>query len=444
MDSAAHSSFPSLDAIRAEFPSITGERASGDLFFDAAGGSQTPRIIAERITDYLSTVNVQLGAETRSSLESGAIVQAAHEWLGTWAGAHAAPGHSATGHSAPGHSAGAGGETHAVLIGSSASTLLSMIAAATARAPIEGRDEIIVGVAGHESNLAPWLRLESTGYTLRWWDADPVTGASSLSALADLVTERTRIVAIHHVSNLTGVIEDLEGIVRVAHAQGAAVVADGVAYAPHRLMEVARWGVDAYAFSLYKVFGPELAALAATRSFLGTLDPPNHDFARGAVAGSFELGGASRMGCAGALAVGEYFAFLSGSKPPLAGVGADRATVEAAYARIEALEAPLTERLLRDFARRPTVRVLGAAEGGLTQLPTISFVVRGWSSKEVARRAGRVGLGIRAGHFYAYRLTEHLGLDPADGAVRISLVHTNHPSELDRWESFLDTIAPLA
>ena len=420
---------PDLAAIRAEFPSITGAQATGDLFLDAAGGSQAPRIVAERIAEYLTTINVQLGAGTASSKASGARVESAHRWLETWLGASEDR---------------AASDRHVAIIGSSASSLCAMVANAVARSPVAGRDEIVVGLAGHESNLGPWTRLATLGLTPRWWGADRTSGESSIEELRDLVTERTRIVAVHHVSNITGEIEDLEEIVAIAHARGAHVVADGVAFAPHRAMEVDRWGVDAYFFSLYKVFGPELAALAATPSFLATLEAPNHDFiAPAEIPAAFELGGASRSGCVGALAVAEYFAMLAGAPPP-SGEGVSRAVVEAAYARIEQLEAPLTERVLEDLARRPAVRVIGPGEMGSSRLPTISFVVEGASSKEIAARAGARGLGIRAGHFYAQRLTSHLGLDPADGVVRISLAHTNHPDELDRFEEFLDEVAPRA
>lgn len=412
---------PTRAELRSHFPSLSGD----EVFLDHAGGSQVPRVVADRIAAALTGTNAQLGGHAPTSRASARMVEAAHAWVGRWMGAPE--------------------ESHVVVLAANASVLFTMLEEAVGRSPVEGRDEIVVGEAGHESNIGPWFRLEDRGYTVRTWRADPRTGTSDLDDLAELVTDRTRIVAVHHVSNLTGHVEDLPGIVRVAHARGAQVVCDGVAYAPHRAMRVADWGVDAYAFSLYKAFGPEMGALAATRSFLGGLDGPNLFFVpRDAVPYAFELGGASRMGCAAALAVGDYLAAVAGVEAPAESEGVGRATVERALARIGDLETPLTERLLADLRARPGVRVVGPDAPGTDRLPTVSFTVEGVPSATIARRAGEAGLGVRNGHFYAYRLAERMGLDPADGAVRVSLVHVNDDAELERWEAFLDTCAPRA
>ena len=438
MSDDARRSPPDHATVRACFPALgaPGPTSSGvpeTLFLDAAGGSPTPAIVAARIAEYLTTDNMQLGGHSPASLASARIVEDARRWLATWLGADP--------------------ETHTVIIGASASTLCATLAEGMARrGVIDRRDEIVIGRAGHESNIGPWLRLAAAGFTIRWWEMDRGTGASDLAELRTLVTERTAAVAIHHVSNLTGEIEDLDAIVAIAHDAGAAVIADGVAYAPHRAMDVSAWGVDAYAFSLYKVFGPELAAMAVRRDFLKSLVPPNHDFVdHDGGPYAFELGGASRMGCAGALAVGEYLAFVAGEPGAggLADLGAvrdlpprpsppGRSVVERAFERIEAWESPLTARVLADLSGRRGVRVIGAASPSATRLPTISFVMEGRSSAEFARAAGEAGLGVRAGHFYAARAAERFGLGESDGAVRISLTHVNDERELERWERFLE------
>ena len=410
---------PSLEEIRAQFPAITGERATGDRFLDAAGGSQIPAVVIDRLTDFYTGANAQLGAFTGSSQRGGALVEAAHDWLATWLGVDP--------------------KQYAVILGSSASTLLAMLSGLIARAP-GTRDELILAEAGHESNLGPWLR---AGGSVKWWGADATTGESSLDELQSLLSKKTRLVAVHQVSNLLGTVEPLEEITALSHDAGAWVVADGVAYAPHRAPRVAEWNVDAYTFSLYKTFGPEIAVLAVRWDRLEELPTANHDFVERGSTASFELGGTPRSSAAAALAVAEYFAFLVGHSPPAPGVGLDRAGVVAAYDRIAELETPLLERVLADLRSRPAVKIIGPNDD-TPRVATVSFTVPEVKSRAIAEAAGARGLGVRSGHFYARRLADRLGLDPDDGAVRISLVHTNAPSELAEWETFLDEFAPRA
>ena len=408
---------PSLEEIRAQFPAIDGDRATGDRFLDAAGGSQIPSVVLNRLTDFYAGANTQLGAHTANSRRGSELVGAAHDWLATWLGVDP--------------------ERYAVIIGSSASALLSMLSGLVAQSP-SSRDELILAEAGHESNLGPWLR---AGSTVRWWDADPKTGESSLEGLRALLSDKTRLVAVHQVSNLLGVVEPLEEITALVHDAGAWVVADGVAYAPHRVPRVEEWQVDAYTFSIYKTFGPEIAALAVRWDRLEELPIANHEFVERGSSAAFELGGAPRAGSAAVLAVAEYFAFLAGREIPRPGVGLDRAGVIAAYERMASLEEPLLERVLADLRSRPGVQLIGP-EGEADRVATLSFTVPGVKSQTISEAAGERGIGIRSGHFYARRLAERLGLDPEDGAVRISLVHTNAPSELEEWENFLDEFAP--
>jgi selenocysteine lyase/cysteine desulfurase len=102
------------------------------------------------------------------------------------------------------------------------------------------------------------------------------------------------------------------------------------------------------------------------------------------------------------------------------------------------LEEPLQKRLLEYLATRNELRVIGLAETCTARVPTISFVHAARRSKEIALRANEVGLGIRYGHFYAYRLCEALGLDPQDGVVRASLVHYTSEEDVERLIRFLD------
>jgi selenocysteine lyase/cysteine desulfurase len=183
--------------------------------------------------------------------------------------------------------------------------------------------------------------------------------------------------------------------------------------------------VDWYVFSTYKVYGPHMSVMFGATDAMDELEGPNHFFIdRGDVPYKFELGGVLHEGCAALLGTRDYFAWLGGC--------AGREGIVRAYERMGALEEPLCKRLLEFLATRPEVKVIGLPACVPARVPTISFVHKTRSSKQIALRANDAGFGIRYGHFYAFRLCEALGLQPEDGVVRVSMVHYNAEDEVER------------
>jgi cysteine desulfurase family protein (TIGR01976 family) len=401
-----------LDRIRSRFPALAGDT----ILLENAGGSQVPAVVADRIRDYMLHTYVQLDADYELSRRCTEIVAAAHEFVAVLVN---------------------GTATGTVVLGPSCTRLCGTLADCYAEI-LEPGDEIIVSEAGHEANVGPWTRLGGRGLTVRTWPVDPASMTCRLEDLEPLLTPRTRIVAFPHVSNLLGGIDDVAAITRLVHDAGARVVVDGVAYAPHRAIDVAAWDVDWYVYSTYKVYGPHMAALYGRRDALDELPLPNHFFiGRDEGAYAFEPGGACHEGCAGVLALGEYLNELAG-RPGDAPV--DRATVTAAFDVMTACELPLQRRLLDSLGGRPDVRLIGPADAGPGRVPTVSFVQPGRSSREIAEAVCRRGIGIRNGHMYAYRLCEALALEPGDGVVRVSAVHYNSPAEIERLVEVLDDV----
>ena len=397
---------PSAEDVRARFPALAGPT----VFLDNAGGSQVPIDVAERMRAYLLGSYVQLGADYRLSKEAVSTVDAARRLLAAWFGA---------------------GDDHAVVIGPSTSQLCQMLADAHAVTPLPGRDEIVVCDAGHEANIGPWVRLAERGFTVRWWRVRPGDSAElALEDLDALLSERTRLVAVHHVSNLLGRIEDVPAIAAKTHAVGARLVVDGVAYAPHRAIDVDALGADYYVFSTYKTFGPHMAALCGRRDAFAELGRgPNHFFTQDAGAPyAFELGGVCHEGCAALLGVGDLLAFATGRD----GEPVDRAMVESAFGRFREWEDARTAELLGWLRGRDDVRILGPADSGPDRVATVSFLHRERSSRAIVEAINARDLGIRYGHFYAHRLCTTLGLAPEDGVIRASLLHYNTADEVER------------
>jgi cysteine desulfurase family protein (TIGR01976 family) len=316
-----------------------------------------------------------------------------------------------------------------VILGPSTSALLQMLAGCYARA-LEPNAEIVVAQTGHEANIGPWKSLDRLGFNLRWWEMDPTSFTCPLSRLEELLTDHTRLVAFPHVSNLLGEIVDIEAITELVHAAGARVVVDGVAYAPHRAMDVDAWNVDWYAYSTYKVYGPHMAALWGRRDAISGLNGPNHFFVPDdELPYKFEVGGANHEGCAGIRGLRDYLSFLADVPDPHR---LDRVAVERAFDVMTACELPLQAHLIEYLRSRDDVRIIGPADDGPSRVGTISFVHDSKSSAEITAAVDRSGIGIRHGHMYAYHLCENIGLEPEDGVVRTSLVHYNTMEEIER------------
>lgn len=263
---------------------------------------------------------------------------------------------------------------------------------------------------------------------IRWWEMDPETFQCSLEDLDGLLNERTALVAFPHVSNLLGEVVDVGAVTALAHAAGAKVVVDGVAYAPHRAIDVAGWGVDWYAYSTYKVYGPHMAAMWGSAAAVAELTGPNHFFIKD-VPYQFELGGVCHESCAGILGLADYLKDVAEVRWT---ESLSRQGVEQAFEVMTACEQPLIATLVDYLQSRSDVRIIGPHHNGLDRVGTVSFVHSVKSSQEITEVVDRSGIAIRHGHMYAYRLCERLGLDPDDGVVRISLVHYNTPEEIDR------------
>ncbi len=391
---------------RERFPALSGET----IYLENAGGSQVPKTVVDAMYRYMTESYVQLGAGYSLSRGSSELVATAHDFVKLFMG----------------------GEKGEVILGASSSALLQMLADCYKLVLSPGQ-EIVVARIGHEANIGPWIRMESQGIGVRWWEMDISSVSSPMERLEAVLSDKTALVAFPHVSNLLGEILDVELATKMAHSVGARVVVDGVAFAPHRTMNVSDWNVDWYAYSAYKVYGPHMAALWGAPDAISELRGPNHFFVD-EVPYQFELGGACHEGCAGILGLTEYLALLASS----GGDELNRDDIERAGEVMTACELPLQERLIDYLLSRSDLRIVGPRHADPSRVGTISFVHDRLSSRSITEVVDRSEIAIRHGHMYAYHLCEALGLDPEDGVVRISLVHYNTEAEIERLIEVLD------
>jgi selenocysteine lyase/cysteine desulfurase len=215
---------------------------------------------------------------------------------------------------------------------------------------------------------------------------------------------------------------------------------DAVAYAPHRLVDVRALDVDYYVFSFYKVYGPHHAVLYGRYDDLVALPGQNHFFIEPTrTPYKFQPGNVNYELAYGCIGINEYLVELASRSGR--NFENERGALQAAFELITRQEEAVCTRLLDFLNQVRGVRIIGekTADAAL-RVPTISFTFADRSSGEIVSAIDRHGLGIRHGDFYARRLSDHLGLDPADGVVRISMVHYNTVAEI---ESLITHLEPL-
>jgi len=408
---------PSLDLafVRAQFPAL----ASGFAFLDNAGGSQILDGVVDRIRDYLLTTNVQLGASYRVSQDASARLHEAQVRTAELLNA---------------------ARPEEIVMGPTSTVLLQFLARAMAGQFAPG-DEVVVSRADHESNIGPWVGLEAHGVVVKTWELNRDTGALELDDLERVMTPRTRLVAVTHASNIFGAIQPIAAISRFVHQRKARICVDGVAYAPHRAVDVTAWDVDYYALSFYKVYGPHHAVLYGKYDQLLALDNLYHYFvAKDRIPYKLQPGNPNYELSYGCIGIADYLAAL-GQRVGVPAGAPRRVAIETAWSAIAAHEAVLAARLLSYLHGRPGVRVLGPATADAAiRVPTVSFVADGVPSDAIVRHTDTLGLGIRHGDFHSRRLVEWLGYGGVSGVVRASLVHYNTVDEVDRLIAALDAV----
>lgn len=399
--------------VQSQFPGLN----SDWVFFDNAGGAQIVQPALDRMVEFLTHRNVQIGG-------SYAVSQAASDAL--MAGRRAA----ATLVNAA--------RPEEIVFGPSTTVLLNNLMQAMRRQFTPG-DEVIVTMADHESNIGPWMRLAEFGVVIKIWPLNADTMDLQLADLEPLMTDRTRLVCLTHVSNILGKVHPVADFARFIHQRGAHICVDAVAYAPHRLIDVRAWDVDYYVFSLYKSYGPHGALLYGKYDLLAELDGLYHYFyGKDQVSAKLEPGNPSYEA---AYATDGILEYLTGLALHHDATGDDRALLAAAFELITVQEDALTDRLLAWISARNDCHVIGEAVNlSSTRVPTISFKFNGMDSGAVARAMDDHGIAMRFGDFHSRRLVEHLGEDRNGGVLRVSMVHYNTLEQVDRLTDALAQI----
>ncbi|WP_395376982.1 cysteine desulfurase-like protein [Marinicella sp. W31] len=393
-----------IDWVRQQFPALQ----QNMVFMDNAGGSQTLKSVMNRITQYLTECDVQLGASYATSADAGGRLHEATEALAEWFNA---------------------AHMEEIVVGGSTTQLLRNLSLCISQQWQPG-DEVIITNSDHEANMACWRDLQKQGIVVKTWRINPNTLQLDIDALKAMMSERTRLVAVTHASNILGTINPIQEIADTVHQHGALICVDGVAYVPHRPIDVRAWDVDFYTFSTYKTFGPHQAIMYGKLAVLEAMPGINHGFIK-TVPYKLQPGNFNFELTYALPAIMDYLMDLGGSTQPA--VNKRRDGLLAGYAAIAHYEEKLAGQLLDYLNDHPKVRIIGCPQADKQlRVSTISFVHRSLSSQDIVTRMDTYNIGIRYGDFYAVELIDDLGLREKEGVVRVSLVHYNTPTEVEK------------
>ena len=306
---------------------------------------------------------------------------------------------------------------------------LNLVAYSYGLSHIRAGDEVVVSILEHHSDLLPWQMVcRQTGASLKFLDCEP-DGSLDLNKAEALITDRTKLVAVTHVSNVVGRVNPIRQLADMAHKHGAVMVVDGAQSTPHIPVDVQALDADFLAFSGHKVYGPMgIGVLYGRRALLEEMPPfltggemIESVSREGAVFAElphkFEAGTVNAAGAAGLHAAINY----------VQSVGFDA---------MHRQELALTARTLAGMADMPHIHVIGSdrpeEHNGI-----VTITVEGVHPHDVSEILACDGVDVRAGHHCAQPLLQHLGYS---ATVRASFAFYNTEEEVDRLLQSLSTI----
>jgi cysteine desulfurase/selenocysteine lyase len=383
-----------VERVRADFP-ILHRPVNGRplVYLDSAATSQKPRAVLEAITRYYEcdNANVHRGVHYLSQRATEEY-EAARETVRQFVNAADASG---------------------IIFVRGTTEGINLVAQSYGRTHVRSGDEVLVTALEHHSNIVPWqLLCEETGARLR---VAPIhdNGELALDAFASLLTPRTKIAAVAHVSNALGTINPVRQIVQMAHGHGIPVLVDGAQAVPHLAVDVRALDCDFYVFSAHKVYGPTGIGVLYGKSALLEAMPPYQGGGDMISSVTFEKTTYNKL----------PHKFEAGT-PDISGVIGLRAALEyvsrLGLDNIAAHEHDLLADATRALGEIPGVRLIGTAR---EKAGVLSFVLEGIHPHDIGTILDQEGIAIRTGHHCAQPLMERFAV-PATARASFGMYNT--------------------
>jgi cysteine desulfurase/selenocysteine lyase len=392
-----------LRALRLDFP-ILQRQVNGKplVYLDNGATSQKPESVLQAMDDLQRNhnANVHRGIYTLSE-EATALYEGAREKVRVFINARS---------------------VEEIIFTRNATEAINLVALSWARQHLKAGDEILTTEMEHHSNIVPWQMLaKERGIVLKFIPAQPDLGTLDIGAFESLLTSKTKLVCVGHMSNLLGTVNPVSTFVEKAHAVGAKILVDGCQAAPHMPVDVRQLGADFFAFSGHKMLGPtgigvlwaRKEILEATEPVLGGGDMIKEVTKAGAswndLPWKFEAGTPNVVGAIGLGAAVDY----------LTKVGMDNVWQH---------EQDMAKYVLPKLTSIPGVQLFGIPQPSLDRGAIFSFWIDGMHPHDIASIFDEQGIAIRAGHMCAQPMLETLG-KPA--AARASFYLYNTQQEAD-------------
>lgn len=322
-----------------------------------------------------------------------------------------------------------GASSEEIVFTRNATESLNLIAYSYGLHNIKAGDEIIVSVVEHHSNFLPWKNVaDHTGARIVYWDCEN-DGYLDPDTLTGLISERTKLVAVTHVSNVLGRVNDIQRVAHIAHSYGALIVCDGSQSVPHMKTDVHDLDVDFFVFSGHKMYAPMgIGVLYGRRELLDAMPPflyggemietvTKDRVTYAEVPHKFEAG---TVNAGGAVGLHAAIGFMN----------------RYGYELIESRERELTRHAFEEMSAMPYITILGSERweehGGI-----IAFKIDGVHPHDVTAIFSDADIAVRAGHHCAQPLHKHLGVM---SSTRVSMAFYNTMEEVDR---FLDVLSGI-
>ena len=391
---------------RSDFPLIVN---SSIAYLDNAATAQRPQCVIDAESDFYLRHNANpMRGLYELSIEATDIYENARETVRKFIGA---------------------ASTEEVVFTRNTTESLNLVAYSYGLTHVKAGDEVLVSIMEHHSDLLPWQMVcRQTGAKLRFIDCEP-DGSVDLNKVDELITDKTKIVAMTQVSNVLGRQYPVREVAKLAHAKGAVMVVDGAQSTPHMPVNVQELGADFFAFSGHKVFGPMgIGVLYGRRDLLDAMPPflsggemiesvTRESAVYAELPHKFEAGTVNAAGAAGLKAALDY----------VSSIGFDE---------LMRREYALTERAFNAVRNIPHVQVLGSDKAE-EHTGIVTFVVDGVHPHDISEILSSDGIAVRAGHHCAQPLLKHLG---HLSTTRASLAFYNTEDEVDRFVASLSTI----
>lgn len=413
----------SIQAVRDSFPSLSiKDNGKPRIYLDNPAGTQVSRRVADAIHDAIVNKNANLGGFFHTTIASGEVWEQAHLAMADFLGA---------------------ASSEEIIIGPNMTTLTYHLSRTIGREWGPG-DEVICTRMDHEGNVGPWMQIaQDKGAEVKFLRFSTDSWQVEANELRAAITDKTKLLAVSYASNLTGSINRVKELTKIAREAGVLVYVDAVQFAPHGFVDVADLDCDFLACSAYKFFGPHLGIVWGRRSALDGLIPYKLRCSTDELPGRLETGTPQIELLAGLTATVDYFAELAAED---ASSKTRRDRIRYGFDASTAYEVGLSRHLIQGILDIDGLTIHGITDDALMneRVPTVSFTVDGIKPKTLVKLLNEENIFVWAGHNYAWELVHQLGITPEVGVVRVGIAHYNTASEIaETVESITRNIAML-